>query len=97
MSARKEPGSKVAFMLPVEKYTDGKGQQRMRAAIGGDEEAADALVKYLEETADAHVETPQETARARMFTGIGEGKMDPSRASRTKLVFKRGTGWVSNN
>jgi len=97
MSARKEPGSKFAFLLPVEKYTDAKGRSRMRAVVGGDVEARDALVKHLEETADAHVETPEETARAKMFSGFGNGRMDASRGSRTKVVYKRGTGWVSNN
>lgn len=86
MSARKEPGSKFAFLLPVEKYTDAKGRSRMRAVVGGDVEARDALVKHLEET-----------ARAKMFSGFGNGRMDASRGSRTKVVYKRGTGWVSNN
>lgn len=92
MSAQKDSEMKAAFLLPVEEYVDKKGNKRTRAAVGGDPEAADAMIKYLQETADAHLETPEETARARSFAGFGKGSMDASKGRRTKIVLKRRSG-----
>lgn len=93
MSARKEP--KAAFLLPVETYVNAKGEERTRAAIGGDEEVAGKLIEFLKENADAHLETPEETNRARMFSGFGKGSMDASQGRRTLIVRKRRGGGFS--
>jgi len=97
MSARKEPKGR-AFLIPLESYVNARGETRTRGVAAGETvEAREELVDYLKKHADAHEETPGETAKARAFSGFGEGKMNASRGSRTKIVFKRGTGWVSNN
>ncbi len=92
MSANKEEADKAAFLIPVEKYVNARGEKRMRGAVGGDPEAAEALIHLLEETADAHLETPEETAKARQFSGFGKGSMDASQGRRTKIVLKRRPG-----
>lgn len=92
MSARKEPKGR-AFLIPLEKYVNSRGEERTRGVVGGEtDEARDELVNYLQEHADARLETPEETARARMFSGFGEGKMDASQGRRTKIVLKRRGG-----
>ena len=92
MSARKEPKG-AAFVIPIEKYVNARGQTRTRGVVGGETiEARDELVEYLKKNADAHEETPEETARARSFSGFGDGKLDPSQGRRTKIVLKRGGG-----
>lgn len=95
MSARKEP-KRAAFLIPVETYVNAKGEERTRAAIGGDEEVAGKLIDFLKENADAHLETPEETGRARMFSGFGKGKMDANQGRRTRIVKpRRGGGGFS--
>jgi|GEM_PF-5549259 len=98
MAARNEDEGGFGVFIPTERYIRGDGSSRTRGVVIGEGQARDDLEEHLLRTYDGHFVSPKEEQLSRkLFSGHGDGHMDASQGRRTKLVYKRGTGWTSAN